>query len=50
MKRNASTLEERHLKITRNSVLENKKMNLQPQHQPAPPAAEAPPPLPQWVS
>ena len=25
-------------------------MNVQPQQQPAPPAAEAPPPLPQWVS
>ena len=25
-------------------------MNLQPQQQPAPPAAEAPPALPQWVS
>ena len=25
-------------------------MNVQPQRQPAPPAAEAPPPLPQWVS
>ena len=54
MKRNASTLEERNLKITRNSVLEYRKMNVQPHQQPAPPvaaAAAAPQqiqPLPLW--